>query len=84
MSVPGNTNYIDQYLLKFEESWTQVSKFKDISEKVAEFLKEEDEQHKGYLAYQLRIKSDTDDYLGIFRVLTIMEIRGARLLQKEE
>lgn len=38
LSMPGNTNFIDQYLLKFEESWTQVAHFKEISDKIAHFF----------------------------------------------
>ncbi len=43
----------------------------------------EGEEEPDHIIYQFRIKSDTDDYLGIFRVLTVIEVTGGRLLRKE-
>ena len=36
-----------------------------------------------FVIYQLRVKSETDDYLGIFRVLTVFEIRGNLILNRD-
>ena len=80
---PGPDPSIDQLLLKFDDSWSSVSKFAEVGLKVASAM-EEGQLEEDYLIYQFRIKSDTDDYLGIFRILSVFELRGSLLLGKGE
>ena len=72
-----------------------MTKFKDITSLIAqhkEYEQKEKEKETGdvaqdvddFLIYQLRLKSETDDYLGIFRVLTVFEIRGSLVLRERD
>lgn len=36
-----------------------------------------------FIVYQMRVKSETDDYLGIFRVLTVFEIKTSLVLARD-
>lgn len=72
-----------------------MTKFKDITSLIAqhkEYEQKEKEKETGdvaqdvddFLIYQLRLKSETDDYLGIFRVLTVFEIKGSLVLRERD
>lgn len=70
-----------------------MTKFKDITSLIAQHKEyEQKEKETGdvaqdvddFLIYQLRLKSETDDYLGIFRVLTVFEIKGSLVLRERD
>ena len=69
-----------------------MTKFKDVMSLIAQHKEYERKEKEGgeaasdvedFLIYQLRVKSETDDYLGIFRVLTVFEIRGNLILNRD-